>query len=82
MSAMEKQPNETLDQETSYENRDRARSIDDIPLEELPKGRWERLWPTIACGAGLFSDGYVQAVSRKLHCLKSLSVLDFLTARA
>lgn len=29
------------------------------PLENLEKGRWERSWPTIACGAGLFSDGYL-----------------------
>lgn len=29
------------------------------PLEDLRKGRWERSWPTIACGAGLFSDGYL-----------------------
>lgn len=26
------------------------------------KGRWERLWPVIACGAGLFSDGYLNNV--------------------
>ena len=26
------------------------------PLEKTTKGRWERSWPTIACGAGLFSD--------------------------
>lgn len=32
------------------------------PLEELHKGRWERSWPTIACGAGLFSDGYLNGV--------------------
>lgn len=31
-------------------------------LENLPKGRWERSWPTIACGAGLFSDGYLNGV--------------------
>ena len=31
----------------------------DVPLENLQKGRWERSWPTIACGAGLFSDGYL-----------------------
>ena len=31
-----------------------------VPHEE--KGRWERLWPTIACGAGLFSDGYLNSV--------------------
>ena len=29
------------------------------PLENHEKGRWERSWPTIACGAGLFSDGYL-----------------------
>lgn len=26
------------------------------------KGKWERLWPVIACGAGLFSDGYLNNV--------------------
>ncbi|KAK7721914.1 glycerophosphoinositol permease [Botryosphaeria dothidea] len=26
------------------------------------KSRWERLWPVIACGAGLFSDGYLNNV--------------------
>jgi len=34
-----------------------------IPIEDSGKGRWERLWPVIACGAGLFSDGYLNAVS-------------------
>ena len=29
------------------------------PLENTTKSRWERSWPTIACGAGLFSDGYL-----------------------
>lgn len=29
------------------------------PLEDIQKSRWERSWPTIACGAGLFSDGYL-----------------------
>jgi hypothetical protein len=33
-----------------------------IALDETPKGRWERLWPVIACGAGLFSDGYLNGV--------------------
>ena len=31
----------------------------DAPLEQTHKSRWERSWPTIACGAGLFSDGYL-----------------------
>jgi len=33
--------------------------IHGAPLENLQKSRWERSWPTIACGAGLFSDGYL-----------------------
>ena len=32
-----------------------------IPLDQLEKSRWERLWPTFACGAGLFSDGYLNS---------------------
>ena len=32
------------------------------PLENPEKSLWERLWPTFACGAGLFSDGYLQSV--------------------
>lgn len=31
-------------------------------LVETEKGKWERLWPVIACGAGLFSDGYLNNV--------------------
>lgn len=45
-------------------------AIHDLPLDQVPKGRWERSWPTIACGAGLFSDGYLNGVrifSRHLH---------------
>ncbi|TKA71671.1 hypothetical protein B0A49_05280 [Cryomyces minteri] len=29
----------------------------------VPKGRWQRLRPVVACGAGLFSDGYLNGVS-------------------
>ena len=35
----------------------RELALGEIPLSELPKGRWDRSWPVIACGAGLFSDG-------------------------
>lgn len=31
-------------------------------LECISKSRWERSWPIIACGAGLFSDGYLNNV--------------------
>lgn len=33
-----------------------------VPIEDSGKSRWERLWPVIACGAGLFSDGYLNNV--------------------
>jgi hypothetical protein len=33
-------------------------------LVESSNNRWERLWPVMACGAGLFSDGYINNVSR------------------
>jgi hypothetical protein len=33
-------------------------------VSKTEKGRWERLWPVIACGAGLFSDGYLNNVRR------------------
>jgi hypothetical protein len=36
--------------------------IELTPLDTIKKGRWERSWPTIACGAGLFSDGYLNQV--------------------
>ncbi|PVH87669.1 MFS phospholipid transporter-like protein Git1 [Cadophora sp. DSE1049] len=31
-------------------------------LENTGKNRWAKLWPVMACGAGLFSDGYVNNV--------------------
>lgn len=37
-------------------------AVDQPPLENTAKSRWERSWPTIACGAGLFSDGYLNGV--------------------
>lgn len=33
------------------------------PLADLQKSRWDRLWPVMACGAGLFSDGYINNVN-------------------
>jgi hypothetical protein len=39
------------------------------PLAEIPKSRWERLWPVLACGSGLFSDGYINNVDFPKHGL-------------
>lgn len=52
----------------SYDNLEKfnepesAQEVGQIPLDALPKGRWERSWPVIACGAGLFSDGYLNGI--------------------
>ena len=56
--------NEAID--SSSPERDEA-AIHGIPLEDHQKSRWERSWPTVACGAGLFSDGYVNG-SEPLLC--------------
>ncbi|KAF1937792.1 MFS general substrate transporter [Clathrospora elynae] len=31
-------------------------------VAEIEKGKWDRLWPVVACGAGLFSDGYLNNI--------------------
>lgn len=49
-----------------------------ISVARTEKGRWERLWPVIACGAGLFSDGYLNNV-RLPHATTSKS--DFCIGR-
>lgn len=46
------------------------------PLAAIPKTRWERLWPVLACGSGLFSDGYINNVSHPAReTLKTLKPL-------
>lgn len=39
-----------------------VQNVDDDPLANTGKNRWEKIWPAMACGAGLFSDGYVNNV--------------------
>lgn len=46
--------------------------VEEVPLDAVPKSRWERSWPVIACGAGLFSDGYLSGVSHALLSHSSL----------
>ena len=55
----------------SSPERDEA-AIQGTHLDDLQKSRWERSWPTIACGAGLFSDGYVNGSA--LHTLHAIGV--------
>ncbi|KAF2123969.1 glycerophosphodiester transporter [Dothidotthia symphoricarpi CBS 119687] len=35
------------------------------------KGRWEKLWPVMACGAGLFSDGYLNNIIGPVNTMLS-----------
>jgi hypothetical protein len=57
----EKQIYESQSPDSAPEVQDyeRKKSIHTAPLDATPKSRWERSWPTVACGAGLFSDGYL-----------------------
>jgi hypothetical protein len=49
-------------------------------LAAVEKGKWERLWPVIACGAGLFSDGYLNNVRATLHVLIPYATCPYATA--
>lgn len=40
--------------------------VHEAPLDAVPKSRWERSWPVIAAGSGLFSDGYLNGVRNDL----------------
>ena len=37
-------------------------TVDETPLEATEKTWWQRRAPVIACGSGLFSDGYLNGV--------------------
>ena len=61
----------------------RQQSIDEAPLDATPKSRWERSWPVIACGAGLFSDGYLNGVIGSVNTmLKILYKDDYVKSHA
>jgi hypothetical protein len=36
--------------------------LNEDPLASTPKNKWEKIWPVLACGSGLFAEGYVQSV--------------------
>lgn len=40
-------------------------------VEQTDKSFWNRLWPVIACGAGLFSDGYLNGVIGSVNTMLS-----------
>ena len=49
----------------------RLANIETPPLENPEKSTWQRLWPAMACGAGLFSDGYLQSVIGPVNTMLS-----------
>ena len=51
--------NDLKDRSDTKKQAPRQISMASHNFEDVPKSRWERSWPTIACGAGLFSDGYL-----------------------
>jgi hypothetical protein len=39
-----------------------APELNEDPLATVPKNKWQKIWPVLACGSGLFAEGYVQSV--------------------
>ncbi|KAF2205379.1 MFS general substrate transporter [Delitschia confertaspora ATCC 74209] len=71
-------------QSTPSAERDTARDTERRgSLAATEKGRWERLWPVIACGAGLFSDGYLNNVIGPVNTiLARIYAKEYSTSRA
>jgi len=65
-SAIEAQQPELYNGATEKDDVERRGSV-----AKTEKGRWERLWPVIACGAGLFSDGYLNNVRTRKQTHKT-----------
>ncbi|KAK6429943.1 glycerophosphoinositol permease [Oleoguttula sp. CCFEE 5521] len=42
------------------------------PVAATNKSQWERLWPVVACGAGLFSDGYLNGVIGSVNTMLAM----------
>ncbi|KAH7127166.1 major facilitator superfamily domain-containing protein [Dendryphion nanum] len=52
-------------------------------ISRTEKSRWERLWPVIACGAGLFSDGYLNNIIGPVNTmLKRIYPAEFVNSSA
>jgi hypothetical protein len=54
-----------------FRRKEPAAAVDDVPpsgeltedsLASVSKNKWEKIWPVLACGSGLFAEGYVQSV--------------------
>ncbi|TGO34634.1 hypothetical protein BHYA_0188g00010 [Botrytis hyacinthi] len=52
------------------------------PLASVPKTKWEKLWPAMACGSGLFSDGYINNVIGSVSTMLGVIYGDVYTKSA
>ena len=69
---MEKDIKDSYSTDPEYREQD----VHDAPLDAVPKSRWERSWPVIAAGSGLFSDGYLNGVRGNVipaSCVRGLT---------
>jgi hypothetical protein len=65
----------------SIDPENREQDVHVAPLDAVPKSRWERSWPVIAAGAGLFSDGYLNGVrDNALPCHRFVPSTDVIGA--
>jgi hypothetical protein len=55
-----------------HADHERDLAVHTAPLAEVPKNRWDRVRPVIACGAGLFSDGYLNGVIGSVTTMLSI----------
>ncbi|KAK3899351.1 major facilitator superfamily domain-containing protein [Staphylotrichum tortipilum] len=65
--AVEKTPDPTADE---------AQLAEQQPLEEAKKSFWATLMPVVACGAGLFSDGYINNVIGSVVTILAIQYTD------
>lgn len=49
--------------------------VESDDVEVVSVNRWDRIWPVLACGAGLFSDGYLNGVRMFFPMTSNVSVL-------
>jgi hypothetical protein len=47
-----------------------APDSDIVTVANTDKSFYDRVWPVIACGAGLFSDGYLNGVCDRLSLIQ------------
>lgn len=52
----------------------------DATVDRIEKPFWQAIWPVLACGAGLFSDGYINNVIGSVSTTLSAQYGELYTA--